>query len=77
MRMAKASSDCDVNAALEVVRGFVGASATVEANMSYEYIINLGFPGLEKMVDLFKYFEQHKVCIGNRYSTYNCYICPV
>lgn len=61
MRIAKASSDLDVQNVLNIVRRYIGDSAKIDADMSYEFIINLGFPQIDKMVELFKYLEEHKV----------------
>ncbi|XP_003740839.1 retinal-specific ATP-binding cassette transporter [Galendromus occidentalis] len=64
MRIAKASPDVDVDAAMEVVQRFVGGTASVEADMTYEYVVNLGFPTVDRMVDLFKFFEENKADLG-------------
>lgn len=66
MRIAKASPDVNAEAAMEVVRRFVGQTASVEADMTYEYVVNLGFPSVDSMVDLFKFFEENKVTAGGQ-----------
>lgn len=69
LRIAKASAETDADAALRVVQELVGDSAALDADLTYEYSIHLGFPPLDKMVRLIEHLEGHKVRFAGFSST--------
>ena len=67
LRLTKVDQRSDPETVVDSIKSVLPQSATnvhLVSNMSYELVVNIGFPGSTEMISLFKHLENNKEQLG-------------